>query len=78
MYLSSVEPWRTYWESVSRPYTVFICSVTAALYYLWGRKCEVSHSAGVGDIIYGLLLILFLFIHFGVFPKNVSLSIAIF
>ncbi|XP_054876115.1 phospholipase ABHD3-like isoform X1 [Poeciliopsis prolifica] len=40
MYLSNVELWRTYWESVSRPYTVFICSVTAALYYLWGRKCE--------------------------------------
>uniref|UniRef100_A0A1A8GEA0 Ig-like domain-containing protein n=1 Tax=Nothobranchius korthausae TaxID=1143690 RepID=A0A1A8GEA0_9TELE len=40
MYLSSVELWTTYWESVSRPYTVFICSVTAALYYLWGRKCQ--------------------------------------
>ncbi|XP_047244659.1 phospholipase ABHD3-like isoform X1 [Girardinichthys multiradiatus] len=40
MYLSSVELWRTYWECVSRPYTVFICSFTAALYYLWGRKCQ--------------------------------------
>lgn len=40
MFLSHVELWRTYWECVSRPYTVFICSLTAALYYLWGRKCQ--------------------------------------
>ncbi|XP_023125534.1 phospholipase ABHD3-like isoform X1 [Amphiprion ocellaris] len=40
-YLSHVELWRTYWECVSRPYTVFICSLTAALYYLWGRKCQM-------------------------------------
>ncbi|KAK5608130.1 hypothetical protein CRENBAI_003841 [Crenichthys baileyi] len=40
MYLSSVELWRTYWECVSRPYTVFTCFLTAALYYLWGRKCQ--------------------------------------
>ncbi|XP_015226973.1 PREDICTED: phospholipase ABHD3-like isoform X1 [Cyprinodon variegatus] len=41
MYLTNVELWRTYWECVSRPYTVFICSLTAALYYLWGRKCQI-------------------------------------
>ncbi|XP_070781486.1 phospholipase ABHD3-like [Enoplosus armatus] len=40
MFLSHSELWRTYWECVSRPYTVFICSLTAALYYLWGRKCQ--------------------------------------
>ncbi|XP_036941590.1 phospholipase ABHD3-like isoform X1 [Acanthopagrus latus] len=40
MFLSHSEIWRTYWECVSRPYTVFICSLTAALYYLWGRKCQ--------------------------------------
>ncbi|XP_028253816.1 phospholipase ABHD3-like isoform X2 [Parambassis ranga] len=40
MFLTHVELWRTYWECVSRPYTVFICSLTAALYYLWGRKCQ--------------------------------------
>ncbi|GLD59846.1 phospholipase ABHD3-like protein [Lates japonicus] len=40
MFLSHLELWRTYWECVSRPYTVFICSLTAALYYLWGRKCQ--------------------------------------
>ncbi|XP_041660387.1 phospholipase ABHD3-like isoform X1 [Cheilinus undulatus] len=40
MFLAHLELWRTYWESVSRPYTVFICSLTAALYYLWGRQCQ--------------------------------------
>ncbi|KAM9354986.1 phospholipase ABHD3-like [Pholidichthys leucotaenia] len=40
MFLSHAELWRTYWECVSRPYTVFFCSLTAALYYLWGRKCQ--------------------------------------
>lgn len=40
MIISHVELWRTYWECVSRPYTVFVCSLTAALYYLWGRKCQ--------------------------------------
>uniref|UniRef100_A0A3Q3WRT8 Phospholipase ABHD3 n=1 Tax=Mola mola TaxID=94237 RepID=A0A3Q3WRT8_MOLML len=43
MILSAVELWRTCRECVSRPYTVFICSLAAALYYLWGRKCQVSH-----------------------------------
>lgn len=41
MLLSHLELWITYWECVSRPYTVFICSLTAALYYLWGRNCQV-------------------------------------
>ncbi|XP_041814137.1 phospholipase ABHD3-like isoform X1 [Chelmon rostratus] len=40
MILAHLELWRTYWECVSRPDTVFICSFTAALYYLWGRKCQ--------------------------------------
>uniref|UniRef100_A0A8C5HH38 Phospholipase ABHD3 n=1 Tax=Gouania willdenowi TaxID=441366 RepID=A0A8C5HH38_GOUWI len=40
MFLSHTELWRTYWECVSRRYSVFICSVTALLYYLWGRKCQ--------------------------------------
>lgn len=43
MFLSHLELWRTYLEFVSRPYTVLICSLTAAVYYLWGRKCQVSH-----------------------------------
>ncbi|KAL6096091.1 abhd1 [Pungitius sinensis] len=38
MFLTHSELWRTYWECVSRPYTVFLCSLTAALCYLWGRK----------------------------------------
>lgn len=42
MSLSDLELWSTYWDCVSRPYTVLICSFTAALYYLWGRKCQVS------------------------------------
>lgn len=41
MFLSHLELWRTCWECFSRPYTVFICSLTAALYYVWGRKCQV-------------------------------------
>ncbi|XP_044026040.1 phospholipase ABHD3-like isoform X1 [Siniperca chuatsi] len=40
MFSSYLELWRTYWECVSRPYTVFICSLAAALYYLWARKCQ--------------------------------------
>ncbi|XP_069371314.1 phospholipase ABHD3-like [Paralichthys olivaceus] len=40
MLLSHLEMWRLYWECVSRPSTVVICSLTAALYYLWGRKCQ--------------------------------------
>ncbi|XP_026197869.1 protein ABHD1-like isoform X3 [Anabas testudineus] len=40
MFLSHLELWRTYLEFVSRPYTVLICSLTAAVYYLWGRKCQ--------------------------------------
>ncbi|KAM4521635.1 phospholipase ABHD3-like isoform 1-T1 [Odontesthes bonariensis] len=40
MYLANVELWRTYCECASKPYTVFICSLTAALYYLWGRKSQ--------------------------------------
>nr|XP_046229747.1 phospholipase ABHD3-like isoform X1 [Scatophagus argus] len=40
MFLSCLELWRTYWECISRPYTVFICSLTAGLYYLRGRKCQ--------------------------------------
>ncbi|XP_061563157.1 phospholipase ABHD3-like isoform X1 [Cololabis saira] len=30
--------WRSW--CVSRPYTVFICSLSTALYYLWGRRCQ--------------------------------------
>ncbi|XP_051265672.1 phospholipase ABHD3-like isoform X1 [Dicentrarchus labrax] len=40
MLISHLELWTTCWECVSRPYTVFICSLTAALYCLWGRKCQ--------------------------------------
>ncbi|XP_062267165.1 phospholipase ABHD3-like [Platichthys flesus] len=40
MLLSHLDLWRVYWECVSRPSTVFICSITAALYYLWGRQCQ--------------------------------------
>ncbi|XP_053193159.1 phospholipase ABHD3-like [Scomber japonicus] len=40
MLLSHLEVWRTCWECVSRPYTVLLCSLTAALYYLWGRKSQ--------------------------------------
>ncbi|XP_034435948.1 phospholipase ABHD3-like isoform X1 [Hippoglossus hippoglossus] len=40
MLLSHLDMWRLYWECVSRPSTVFICSLTAALYYLWGRQCQ--------------------------------------
>lgn len=42
MILSAVELWRTCREYVSRPYTVFICSLASTLCYLWGRKCQVS------------------------------------
>lgn len=42
MLLSHLELWRTCWECVSRPYTVLLCSLTAALYYLWGRMSQVS------------------------------------
>ncbi|KAM6991954.1 LOW QUALITY PROTEIN: phospholipase ABHD3-like [Tautogolabrus adspersus] len=37
MFLTHFDLWNTYWECVSRPYTVVICSLTAAL-FLWGRK----------------------------------------
>ncbi|TNM94948.1 hypothetical protein fugu_017707 [Takifugu bimaculatus] len=40
MSLSALELWSTNWECISRPSTVLICSFTAALYYLWGRKCQ--------------------------------------
>uniref|UniRef100_A0A3P9LLV9 Abhydrolase domain containing 1 n=1 Tax=Oryzias latipes TaxID=8090 RepID=A0A3P9LLV9_ORYLA len=41
MYLSSAELWMTWWEGVSRPSMLFLCSVTGALYYyLWGRRCQ--------------------------------------
>lgn len=40
MLLSHLELWRTCWECVSRPYTVLLCSLTAALYYLWGRMSQ--------------------------------------
>ncbi|KAM9840648.1 phospholipase ABHD3-like [Aulostomus maculatus] len=40
MLLSHWELWSSYWECVSRPYTVLICSLTAALCYLWGRKSQ--------------------------------------
>ncbi|CAG5928062.1 unnamed protein product [Menidia menidia] len=40
MYLARAELWRTYWVCASRPYAVLICSLTAALCYLWGRKCQ--------------------------------------
>nr|XP_024660969.1 phospholipase ABHD3 isoform X3 [Maylandia zebra] len=40
MFLTHAEVWGTYWECVFTPFTVIICSLTAALYYLWGRKCQ--------------------------------------
>nr|XP_020445294.1 phospholipase ABHD3-like isoform X2 [Monopterus albus] len=40
MTVSHLELWKTYWELVSRPYTVFVCSITAAVWYLWDRKCQ--------------------------------------
>ncbi|KAM6914990.1 phospholipase ABHD3-like isoform 1-T1 [Xenentodon cancila] len=40
MYLTIVGLWRTYWERVSRPWAALICSLAAALYYLWGRQCQ--------------------------------------
>lgn len=40
MFISDLELWRTYWECVYRPHTVFICSFTAAVCYLWGRKSQ--------------------------------------
>ncbi len=62
MYLSQLELWRTYWECVSRPYTVFICSLTAALCYLWGRKCQVSHCSQGWCFLHYLLIYLFIYL----------------
>ncbi|XP_071399826.1 phospholipase ABHD3-like [Centroberyx affinis] len=40
MLLSHLELWKTYSECFSRPYTVVICTFSAALCYLWGRKVQ--------------------------------------
>ncbi|CAG09160.1 unnamed protein product, partial [Tetraodon nigroviridis] len=34
------ELWSASWECISRPYTVFLCSFTATVYYLWSRRCQ--------------------------------------
>lgn len=61
MYLSNLALWRTYWECVSRPYTVFICSLTAALCYLWGRQCQVSPAVRVSSKISSICVYFFTF-----------------
>ncbi|KAM8846567.1 protein ABHD1-like [Synchiropus picturatus] len=40
MLLSHWELWKHYWDCVSRPDTVLICSLTAVLCYLWRRKTQ--------------------------------------
>ncbi|XP_077443865.1 phospholipase ABHD3-like [Stigmatopora argus] len=40
MLLYFLELWTLQWEFVSRADTVLLCSLTAALYYLWGRKSQ--------------------------------------
>lgn len=73
MFISDLELWRTYWECVYRPHTVFICSFTAAVCYLWGRKSQVSHrpagrSRPAVRVCYYVSAIIYLFI----FRRNVQ------
>ncbi|XP_019726995.1 phospholipase ABHD3-like [Hippocampus comes] len=40
MLLALLDLWTVHWELVSRVDTVLLCSLTAALCYLWGRKSQ--------------------------------------